>query len=109
MGRSLIAEPVPTSAANALVSRRGERRATGRGMWQAVVAQLSGGAPMTGLKAWVAALWVLAVLPAWPALARTAHKTHRAHATQSHGCCRAPAGTAVQIELAQPISTQHQK
>lgn len=64
---------------------------------------------MTALKAWVAALWVLAVLPAWPALARTAQKTHKAHATRSHGCCRAPAGTAVQIELAQPVSTQRQK
>lgn len=61
---------------------------------------------MTGLKAWVAVLGVLAALQVGPALARTTHSTHK---TQSHACCRAPAGTPVQIELAEPVSTQHQK
>jgi hypothetical protein len=64
---------------------------------------------MTGLKAWVAVLGVVTALVAEPALARTAHSTHRTHATQSRACCRAPAGTPVQIELAEPVSTQHQK
>ncbi len=61
---------------------------------------------MTGLRAWVAGLGVLAALLAEPALARTAHSAHKTH---SQACCRAAAGTPVQIELAEPVSTQHQK
>ena len=64
---------------------------------------------MTGLKARAVVLGVLAALLAEPALARTAHSTHKTHATRSRACCRAPAGTPVQIELAEPVSTQHQK
>ena len=64
---------------------------------------------MTGLKTWAAGLWVLGALLAGPAMARTAHATHKAHATQSPACCQAPAGTLVQVELAGPVSTRTQK
>ncbi|MDB5483316.1 MAG: hypothetical protein JWO83_4369 [Caulobacteraceae bacterium] len=66
---------------------------------------------MARLKAWVAGLSVLGALLAGPALARTAHAKHTTRAAHAYGrsCCRAPAGAAVQVELAEPVSTRHQK
>ncbi len=61
---------------------------------------------MTGIRTWVAGLGAIGVLMAGPALART---THAAHTTHAPACCRVPAGTVVDIELAEPISTRTQK
>jgi len=54
---------------------------------------------------------VLGVLLAGPAPARTTHARHSGHAapTAPRACCRAPAGTVVEVELAEPVSTRHQK
>jgi hypothetical protein len=61
---------------------------------------------MTGMRAWVTGLSVLIALLAGPASARTTHKTHK---TYQPACCRVPAGTEVQVELAEPVSTRTQK
>jgi hypothetical protein len=61
---------------------------------------------MTGMKAWVAGLFVLGALLAGPVPATT---THAAHKTHARACCRVPAGTAVEVELAEPVSTRTQK
>ena len=63
---------------------------------------------MRGLRAWVAGVGVLGALLAGPALARTAPTRHTTHHA-SRICCQAPAGTPVQVELAEPVSTRHQK
>jgi hypothetical protein len=67
---------------------------------------------MTSLKAWIAGLSALGLLLAGPALARTTHgkhTTHGAHAAHRRTCCRAATGTPVEVELAEPVSTRHQK
>ena len=61
---------------------------------------------MTGMRAWAAGLCVLGALLAGPAPAMTTHAAHRTHA---RACCRVAAGTAVEIELAEPVSTRTQK
>jgi hypothetical protein len=60
---------------------------------------------MTGSKTWLAGVVVLGMLPAAPDLARATQSSH-AHASHRTACCRAPAGTVVEVELAEPVSTK---
>lgn len=64
---------------------------------------------MSGLPIWFAGLCLAATLTAGPALAKpghTTHTAHKSHATYRRACCRAVAGTEVQVELAEPVSTR---
>ena len=58
---------------------------------------------MKRLRAVTVALWVCVALPATPALARSPRTP------ASRPCCRVPAGSVVEVELAAPVSTQVQK
>lgn len=58
---------------------------------------------MKHLRAVTVALWVSVALAPPPALARSAR------APVSRSCCRVPAGSVVEVELAAPVSTQVQK
>lgn len=58
---------------------------------------------MKVLGALIAGMCVLIALTAAPAYARPARPV------ASHGCCRVPAGTVVQVELTDPLSTKVQK
>jgi hypothetical protein len=58
---------------------------------------------MNRLTVLIAGLGIAAALSAAPAFARPAHAPARA------SCCRAPAGTVVEVELVDPVSTKTQK
>ena len=65
---------------------------------------------MSGSMTWFAGLCLVAALSSTSALAAPRHKTHATPSkTHKPSCCRAPAGTEVQVELAEPLSTKTQK
>jgi hypothetical protein len=67
---------------------------------------------MSDPKTWFAVLCLATALSAGPAMAEsghTKHSAHKTHAAYRRTCCRAPAGTQVEVELAEPVSSRTQK
>ena len=65
---------------------------------------------MSGQKTWFAGLCLATALVSGPAAPQTTHSRHTTRpAARKSVCCRAPAGTRVEVELAEPVSSKTQR